>query len=286
MLLCNIVFGRSINKDIGGEHVRKTKLDNETAAAITFHSSLTGKAGKTPCIACPLRKVTVFREFTKSELEFVSKFKDSDLHLKSGETLMMEGQSSQTLYTLLSGWMYRYKDLPDGRRQVLNFVLPGDFVGLQAAVFGEAQHTIECLTDTVLCVFPRTKLWTLYENEPGLGFDVTWLAAREEKMLDDNLLSIGRRSAAERLAFILNHLLRRLRELGLVSGAAFETPFNQQHLADTLGLSLVHTNKTIRKLTQQGLISWKDKTLAVLDEGKLANLAKYDRESKVKRPLI
>lgn len=262
------------------------KLKEEKITAVKSSASLTAKAGKTPCTACPLRQIKVFREFTKSEMEFVSGFKQSDLHLKSGDTLMMEGQSSQTLYTLLSGWMYRYKDLPDGRRQVLNFVLPGDFVGLQAAVFGEAQHTIECLTDAVLCAFPRAKLWTLYEKEPGLGFDVTWLAAREEKMLDDNLLSIGRRSAAERLAFILNHLLRRLRELGLTRSTAFDTPFNQQHLADTLGLSLVHTNKTVRKLIHQGLISWKDKTLTVLNEEKLASLAKFDGDGKKLRPLI
>ncbi len=243
-------------------------------------------AAKTHCFECPLRKKRVFRNFSDSELEFVDKFKESDLHISSGETLMMEGQSSTTLYTLLSGWMYRYKALPDGRRQVLNFMLPGDFVGLQAAVFGEAQHTIECLTDCVLCVFPRSKLWKLYETEPGLGFDVTWLAAREEKMLDDSLLSIGRRSAAERVAFILTHLLRRLRELGLANGTAFDTPFNQQHLADTLGLSLVHTNKTIRKLTLSKLIVWKDKILTIIDEEKLARLAKYDRQNSSPRPLI
>jgi CRP/FNR family transcriptional regulator, anaerobic regulatory protein len=169
---------------------------------------------------------------------------------------------------------------------VLNFALPGDFIGLQAMVFGEAQHTVEALSDCVLCVFPRDKLWSLYNSEPGLGFDVTWLAAREEKMLDDNLLSIGRRSAVERVAFILIHLLRRLTELGLANGDSFETPFNQQHLADTLGLSLVHTNKTIRKLTRNGLILWRDRVLTVLDEKRLVAIAHYDRDKSPPRPLI
>jgi CRP/FNR family transcriptional regulator, anaerobic regulatory protein len=285
MLLCNMIKLRSINKDIGAvDACFKVSDVKTTGAALTGNAD--GRHGKTHCIACPLRNLKVFRDFTPSELNFVEKFKKSDLHLKSGEALMMEGQSTQTLYTLMSGWMYRYKALPDGRRQVLNFILPGDFVGLQAAVFGEAQHTVECLADSVLCVFPRARLWTLYEREPGLGFDVTWLAAREEKMLDDSLLSIGRRSAAERVAFILTHLLRRLRELGLARGAAFDTPFNQQHLADTLGLSLVHTNKTIRRLTRLELIIWRDKTLTILDEGKLAGLAKYDRHNTPPRPLI
>jgi CRP/FNR family transcriptional regulator, anaerobic regulatory protein len=233
-----------------------------------------------------LRGLGVFRNFAPSELKFVQGFKSGELELKAGEPLMMEGSASKTLYTLLSGWLYRYKLLPDGRRQVLNFVLPGDFIGLQATVFGEAQHTVEALSDATLCVFPRDKLWSLYNNEPGLGFDVTWLAAREEKMLDDSLLSIGRRSAVERVAFVLIHLLRRLKELGLAKNNAFETPFNQQHLADTLGLSLVHTNKTIRKLTRHELILWRDRTLAVLDERRLISIAHYDRDKSPPRPLI
>jgi CRP/FNR family transcriptional regulator, anaerobic regulatory protein len=239
-----------------------------------------------PCIDCPLRGLGVFRNFTPSELKFVQNFKSRELELKAGESLMVEGQSSDTLYTLLSGWLFRYKLLPDGRRQVLNFVLPGDFIGLQATVFGEAQHTVEALSDSVLCVFPRERVWSLYNNEPGLGFDVTWLAAREEKMLDDNLLSIGRRSATERVAFVLIHLLRRLKELGLVKANVFETPFNQQHLADTLGLSLVHTNKTIRKLTRHELILWRDRNLTVLDEKRLVSIAQYDRDKSPPRPLI
>jgi CRP/FNR family transcriptional regulator, anaerobic regulatory protein len=237
-------------------------------------------------VDCPLRRLGVFRNFTPDELKFVQRFKSDELDLKSGEPLMMEGAASKTLYTVLSGWLYRYKLLPDGRRQVLNFVLPGDFVGLQAMVFGEAQHTVEALSDSVLCVFPRDKLWSLYNTEPGLGFDVTWLAAREEKMLDDNLLSIGRRSATERVAFVLIHLLRRLKELGLVNNNTFETPFNQQHLADTLGLSLVHTNKTIRKLTRLELLLWRDRTLSVLDEKRLVSIAHYDRDNSPPRPLI
>jgi CRP/FNR family transcriptional regulator, anaerobic regulatory protein len=256
---------------------------------VTSHKTSASGNGRRPrisCQACPLRGLGVFRNFEPSELAFVQKFKSDEIELRSGESLTMEGEASKTLYTLLSGWLYRYKLLPDGRRQVLNFVLPGDFIGLQTAVFGEAQHTVEALSDSTLCVFPRDKLWRLYNTEPGLGFDVTWLAAREEKMLDDNLLSIGRRSAAERVAFVIIHLLRRLRELKLSDGSTFETPFNQQHLADTLGLSLVHTNKTIRKLTRLGLVHWKDRTLAVLDEKRLVAIAQYDRDKSPPRPLI
>jgi CRP-like cAMP-binding protein len=238
------------------------------------------------CNECPLRGLKIFRDFTPKELKFVDSFKTGELRLKSGSVLLREGDASDYLYTLLSGWMFRYKLLPDGRRQILKFVLPGDLVGLQASVFHEAQHTIEALTDSVLCVFPRKKLLSLYSSQPGLGFDVTWLAAREEKMLDDNLLSIGRRTALERMAYLFMHLYRRAKELKLVKDTAFLTPINQQHLADTLGLSLVHTNKTVRKLIDRSLITWRDKVLAVKNEDGLCAVAKYEGDKSAPRPII
>lgn len=238
------------------------------------------------CENCPLRRLPTFRPFTPEELKFVSRFKLGELTLGAGQTLLYEGEASPHLYTLLSGWMYRHKSLPDGRRQILNYLLPGDFVGMQAAVLKEMEHTVEALTAVRLCVFPREKLWSLYSTQPGLGFDLTWLVSREVKMLDDHLLSIGRRSALERMAYLMLHLYRRARDLGLLDGAGFELPLNQRHVADTLGLSIVHTNKTLRKLYVRGVISWKQRTLVVLQEGELAKIARFEDGSKQLRPFI
>jgi len=241
---------------------------------------------KVPCRECPLRRLRVFREFTEQELAFVDSFKSGELTAGAGSTLLLEGNNSAHLYTLLSGWMFRYKALPDGRRQILNFALPGDFVGLQSSVFNEMQHTVETLTDVVLCIFPREKLWSLYASQPGLGFDITWLAAREEKMLDDHLLSVGRRSAIERIAYLILHLYKRAKELRLTLDNSVLLPINQQHAADTLGLSLVHTNKTLRKLYDRKIITWRDRTVTVLDEAELARVARWEEDATVRRPLI
>ena len=119
------------------------------------------------------------------------------------------------LYTLLSGWAFRYKTLADGRRQILNYMLPGDLVGLQGTVIGEMQHSVEALSPLVLCVFQRDRLDELFRNHPGLGFDITWLASREERMLDDHLLSLGRRSALERAAYLIAFLHQRAASVGL-----------------------------------------------------------------------
>ena len=131
-----------------------------------------------PCERCPLRPLQVFRNFTPEELAFVSAFKSAELTAEPGTTLLMQGANSPHLYTLLSGWAFRYKTLPDGRRQILNFAFPGEFLGLQGSVANEMQHSVEVLTQSMLCVFARDKLWDLYSHYPGLAFDITWLAAR------------------------------------------------------------------------------------------------------------
>ena len=147
------------------------------------------------CFECPLRHMKRFRPFTEAELEFVSTFKRGELIADPGTTVLVEGARSAHLYTVLSGWGFRYKILEDGRRQILNYIVPGDMIGLQGAVMAEMQHSVEALTPMTLCVFERSRLFSLFELHPGLGFDLTWLAAREECILDEHLLSIGRRSA-------------------------------------------------------------------------------------------
>jgi CRP-like cAMP-binding protein len=188
---------------------------------------------------------------------------------------------------VLSGWAFRYKTLPDGRRQILNYAIPSDLLGLQGSVNDEMQHSVEALTDMMLCVFPREKLWDLYTNYPTLAFDVTWIAAREEQILDEGLTSVGRRTAMERLAYLLLTLFQRAEEVGLTRGNSIQFPFTQQHVADTLGLSLVHTNKTLQRLNATKMMRWKGRQFEILDREALAKIASYERpEPRARRPFI
>lgn len=239
-----------------------------------------------PCEACPLRANEHFRDFTPEELKFVTGFKRGELVSEPGSMILAEGAHSAQLFTLLSGWAFRFKTLEDGRRQILNYLLPGDLVGLQGSVIGEMEHSVESLSPVVLCVFQRDKLPTLFEKHPGLAFDITWLASREERMLDENLLSVGRRSAMERAAYLLAFLYQRAEQVGQSRVSKQGIPITQQHVADTLGLSIVHTNKTLRKLAERKLIRWGDRVCEVLDPEGLAEVAGWDGLSETKRPLI
>jgi len=240
----------------------------------------------TPCEQCPLRKRPSLREFSAEELAFVKTFKVDELRVDAGASFLREGARSEHLYTVLSGWAFRYKMLDDGRRQILNYALPADMVGLQGALMNEMEHSVEALTPLVLCIFPRAKLWDLYSRIPTLAFDITWLAAREEQLIDEHLVSLGRRTALERAAYLLLHLFTRADEAGLVKNGTIQFPLTQLHRADTLGMSLVHTNKTLKRLFVSKAVRWKDRIFEMADRATLAGIAGSDIARARARPFI
>ncbi|MDM0122528.1 Crp/Fnr family transcriptional regulator [Variovorax arabinosiphilus] len=222
-----------------------------------------------------MRGNAAFLPISTEELKAIEAFRIGTRRVEAGGTVIEEHSRSPHLYTLYTGWAFRYKSLSDGRRQILSFLLPGDFIGLQDE-FAEGQtHGVEAASDATFCVFERDRLWDLFHAQPKLGYDITWLAAREEKMIDDNLVTTGRRNAGERVAMLLMHLYRRAERVGMVRDGWVPFPFNQQHIADALGLSLVHTNKTLRRLQRMGLHKIDGGWLRILEPHALEALGDY-----------
>jgi CRP-like cAMP-binding protein len=238
------------------------------------------------CDECALRACGLFKPVTTEELTALNQIKRDHVAAPAGAEIIRAGDDSPELYTLYSGWAFRFKMLPDGRRQILNFLLPGDLVGLQAAMFDAASHGIEALTEVELCVLPRRKVWALFGQMPALAFDVTWLGAREEGFVDENLTSVGRRSAAERVAALIVTLYKRGKALGLVADQTFAFPLTQQHIADALGLSLVHTNKTLARLRRMGMFTRTNGTMTLTNPRVMERVAQYFDDEVPQRPLI
>lgn len=243
-------------------------------------------ARQVPCEKCPLQFYPHFQKHEEDEASFLSKFKMGELVADAGMTVLVEGSSSAHLFTVLSGWGFRYKTLEDGRRQILNYVLPGDLIGLQGSVMKEMQHSVEALSPMVLCTFQRDKLPNLFRSFPSLGYDITWLASREEQMLDEILLSVGRRSALERAAYLFAFIFQRAKAVGMVKNDKLMVPLRQQHVADTLGLSIVHTNKTLKKLASRGALRWLDRGCEVLDNQALLDISGWQGLPATPRPYI
>jgi len=223
---------------------------------------------------------------TSDEVAFMTRFKTGELAVDAGTPIMMEGANSPQLFTALSGMGLRYKTLQDGRRQVLNFIFPGDFIGMQAALMGEMGHSGEATTAMKLCVFRRSDVWNLFKTMPERAFDLTWLAAVEENFLGEALATVGQKPALERLSWALVRLFKRAQAVAMTKGQSMPLPFRQQDLADSLGLSLVHTNKTLARLRERQVAQWSDGVLRISNLTELARIGDIDIEAPVTRPLM
>jgi len=193
-----------------------------------------------------------------------------------GDLIVMEEQDMSRTWVLLEGWAFRYKSFPDGRRQVLNYLLPGDIIGLYSVMFKRADYGVEAITPMSLAVFPCTELINALAHTPRLLLAMSWIAGQGERMLDEQIARVGRRGAAERMAHLLVELYVRLRRLGVEKDQARMLPLTQALLSDTLGMSHVHANRCFGTLTKEDLVTLKDGRLVLLDTGGLARRAGFD----------
>ncbi len=240
----------------------------------------------TQCKYCPLNRKDAFIDLSPEEVEFMQKFKVGELVIDPGTPILMQGSNAPQLFTALSGMGIRERHLKDGSKQVINFVFPGDFIGLQAGLLGEMGHSVEARTQMRLCVFNRSEFWNFFKGHPERAFDITWLGAMEENFLGESIATLGQRSAIQAVAWTMVKIFQRGAALGMVQNNTIALPYTQRDVADALGLSLVHTNKTLGKLKERQLASWSDRVLQINDLEKLAMIAMTDLRPLPKRPLI
>ena len=240
----------------------------------------------TKCEYCPLRRKDLFASMTSNQVSDMQRFKVGELVVDPGTPILLQGSNSPQLYTILHGMGIRYRLLSNGERQVVSFVFPGDFLGLQAGLMGEMGHSVEATTKLTLCVFDRKELWSFIKAEPERGFELAWLAAVEENFLGEALTTVGQRTALQAVAWALVRIYLRMKACGMAMGEKMRFPFRQQDLADALGLSLVHTNKTIAALKSRQLIGWSESEVQLHDIAQLAKIGLTDLKDPKKRPIM
>lgn len=244
-------------------------------------------ANPVACPDCPLQNCPGLRKLDPLQLTYMQKFKDGEVALDRGDVLIEEGATYSRLFTVLDGVLIRSRSLDDGRRQIVNFMFPGDLIGLQGAFDEPSSHTIEALIDARLCRFQRGDFGQLISEHPSLGYDITWLAAKEETALEGHIVSLGQRNARERVTYLAVWLLDRAKATCLANDDNIVSlPITQAQIADMLGLSLVHTNRTIRQLEREGLVDWKSRAIHVANLEKAAEFAQFERDAEKCRPFI
>jgi len=194
----------------------------------------------------------------------------------AGHLLQPENGAIENARIMLSGWAVRFRSLASGDRQIINFVLPGDCIGLYGALFERTDFGVELITDASFAEFPCAALMSAFHQSARLGAALCWMAAQDERMLEQQVFRLGALNATTRIAHLLVELQHRLLTAGIKPVEAMSMPITQKHIGEALGLSHVHVNRCCRKLKKLGLIEIGAHGLTLLEPGELRQLCDFE----------
>ena len=221
------------------------------------------------------KKLNAFLPLTSKELKWLAEIQSKPLAVKRGKRLTQEGQTEHKAFVLQAGWACSFKDLANGNRQIISFQIAGDCVGLRSVLLRTADHSFSALTDAVVSPVEGAHIMKCVTEYPRLGAALLWAASRDEAMVVEHLVNIGRRSAIERTAHFFMELAERLSLVGLATEAEFKCPLSQYNLADALGLTAIHVNRVLRELREQGLLTLKKGGVRIHDLNGLRKLSGF-----------
>lgn len=193
----------------------------------------------------------------------------------AGEDLIVEGDMVDGVRVLLSGWLYRYKTLEDGRRQIVNFVLPGETCDAYVFLLPRMDHSIATLTPVTYAEIKRARFERLIASDRALAEAFLCEMLLNNAIQREWAINLGRRVALERVAHLFCEIFERLGPVGLIDGDSCNLPVTQMDLADATGLSVVHLNRTLQELRAAGLIVLRERTLTINDLDALKKTALF-----------
>lgn len=241
----------------------------------------------TPCQECPLQLVQCLRTLNSEQIETMQTIKHGERVIDRGELVFEQGSEGNELFTVLEGVLIRVRTLDDGRRQIVNLMFPGDLVGLQGAFDDPRSHSVEAILPAKLCEFRRLDFPMLIRTHPRLGYDIVWMAAKEETELEEHIVSLGQRNARERIANLAVWLVDRAQTTGIAEpDNSVVLPITQTQVAEMLGLSLVHVNRTLQWLRREKLVDWRNGRIAVPNMERTCEFAQFEGRRMQVRPFI
>jgi CRP-like cAMP-binding protein len=191
--------------------------------------------------------------------------------------IIAEGRTYDGLLVLIEGAAIRYRILPDGRRQIINIALPGDFIGFPGCFFEHALYSITSVVECLVAPVAFGRLLGLFERYPRLAATIFWSFSCETAIYAEHLIDVGRRSAIERIAHFLLELLTRFEAIGQAEAHSYHLPLTQELIGDALGLSVQYVNQTLRQLRGENLIRLDGPRVTILDYDGLVALADFQR---------
>lgn len=179
--------------------------------------------------------------------------------------VVISGNHYDCVYVNHDGWLASYKILHTSSRQIIDFILPGQVFGLQTCLFKRSLYSVVTITETTLSTIPFDMVDSVFERNLVLAKALFWSAAYEAAILGEHLIDAARRSAHERVSHMLLELFARLNAVHLTDDMTFSIPLTQELIADALGLTTVHVNRTLRALREDKLIAMDGHSVTIVD---------------------
>lgn len=212
----------------------------------------------------------------ETDLEQLEELKFKQVAFDAGREILRRGAEMKQVILLASGWAARCRYTPDGRRQIVHLILPGDIVTPGVFSTRRTDHGISALSNVLVRFVDTTDMQRLFSNTTTIAAAFWWSTEQEYGVLREQIVRLGRRSALHRIPHLFLELYRRLLLVNQASGKSFSLPLTQNDIADTLGLSSVHVNRTLRRLVSSGLITYDGSTVEIVDSESLAMFCDFD----------
>jgi len=223
-----------------------------------------------------IEKLTRRDIVSDSELVALAEVLDPPRKVDAHVDIVLEHAYAEHSILLLEGFTARYSTLSDGRRQITEINVAGDFVDLHSLLMKQMDHGVVTLTPCVIAHAPHSRLRRLTEEHAHLT-RLLWLDTIVDAAIHRQwLVAMGRRSGLGHLAHLVCELFTRLSAVGLTEGQTFNLPLTQTVLSDALGLSTVHVNRLIAELRREGLVRWSNPQVEILDWPRLSQIAEFD----------
>jgi len=227
-------------------------------------------------ISVHLRQLRKRTEISAEEERAIRGLVAETRRFPADEVVIHSGVELSSSMMLLDGWMARSKDLESGERQVTELHIAGDFPDLHAFTLKRLDHDVMTLSECTVAVVPHDRLKELTERHPHLA-RVYWFCTNLDAAIHREwALSLGQRSAISRMAHLFCELYMRLELVGRTHGNAYELPLTQRELAECLGLTVVHANRTLQELRRRGLVEFENRHLTLLDRRGIEGVAAFD----------
>ena len=229
------------------------------------------------CEECPVRTLTSYFTMVENDPKMAIFLRREVVFVPARRVILRQGEVPAKFFTLYDGWAFRFVLLPDGRRQILSFLVPGDLIANQAINISPLSFSVKMITDATLCAFDAMGLMDALHSNTAARERVTARYAREAEEADERIVGLGRRTTVERVARLIIKLTNKMRRSKFVLGESFEFPLRQKHIADALGMTAMSVSRTISILRNEGVISFDHKTITINDRQKLIEIADFIR---------